>query len=70
MLRGNLESKLASHGTKPVELRGGQVWLEKHTKKLSYFNKGGTMVSFHKNRATLKIFNRNLKYGNLGGKLT
>ena len=31
-MRGNLETKFAAHGTEPLELWGGQVGLEKHTK--------------------------------------
>ena len=31
-MQGNLESKLIAQGTKPLELRGGQVGSEKHTK--------------------------------------
>ena len=29
-MQGNLESKLASHGTEPLELRGRQVGLKKY----------------------------------------
>ena len=33
-MQRNLDSKLAAHGTNPMELQGGQVGLEKHTKKV------------------------------------
>ena len=35
-MRGNLESKFAAHGTKPLELRQGQVRLEKHKKRRKF----------------------------------
>ena len=31
-LKGNLESKFATHSTKPLEFWGGQLGSEKHTK--------------------------------------
>ena len=31
-MQGNLESKLAPHGTEPLEHQGGQVGSENHTK--------------------------------------
>ena len=35
----NLESKLATHGTKPLELQGGQVGFEKLTKNIMFLRK-------------------------------
>ena len=39
-MRRNLERKLATNGTQLLELRGGQVGLEKHEKDLQIFDIG------------------------------
>ena len=35
----HIESKLTTHGTKPLELQGGQVGLEKLTKNILFLRK-------------------------------
>ena len=44
-MRGNLESKFAAHGTEQLVLRGGQVGLEKHTKKDSLVRQNKIYIS-------------------------
>ena len=39
-MQGNLESKLAAHGTEALQLRGGQMGSEKHTTPQKKLEKG------------------------------